>query len=69
MTTIEKVPAFKTSDGKLHEAEADALRHQARLDLRTLVEEHAYRDMGSDNVVSMLLDNLEAFSTVLARCR
>lgn len=39
ITAMRRVSAYRTTDGRVHEERNDAVRWQAQLDLRTIVDE------------------------------
>ena len=67
---MDKITAYKTSDDKVFEDEAEALAHDAALKRRKaiedLVEEYCYRDMNKGEIVNMMLENEAAFRKALA---
>ena len=66
---MNKITAFKTSDGKVFEDEIEAGVHEATLKRRkaveALVEEHCYRDMGKSAIVDMMLENEAALKNAM----
>jgi hypothetical protein len=58
---IREVPAFMTTDNKVHLSRAHAERHQAEINLLLLVEKHGYRGMDPDGIANMLSEHVADF--------
>lgn len=53
IVALKRVSAYRSTDGKLHDTRLDATRHQARLDLASLLDMagvHASDDVVDDMV-------------------
>lgn len=66
-TQIREVPAFMTTDDKVHLTREAAERHQAHIDLLNLVELHGYNTMNPSGIVDMLVEHVEQFQDLLQR--
>lgn len=64
--SIQKIQAYRTSDGHIHEDESEAVRHQNRVDQRRRVEEivneRYYSLIGASEIIDMIVENSSKFT-------
>jgi len=67
---LEKIEAYKTSDGKVHTSEHEAKKHEEKILIKEkideIVEEGCYRGMDKDDISNFIIENGAEIFTALS---
>ena len=64
---IKIVAGYETSDGSRFNVKDDAIKHQIRLDIKSIISDDFFRDISENGIVDIIVDNFDAINCVMGK--
>lgn len=64
---IKIVAGYETSDGSRFNVKEDAIDHQIRLDIKSIISDHLCYDVDTNEVAGVIMDNFDAINCAMGR--